>query len=1211
MSSKSIRKIVYKTPEGLVETQYHSLYTDVTKLREEVQRLGVLEDRLNVNVVKILPETLEENVLYVVSDENIVDIKSILSRITSHDVSIAAINADIEGLITDVDSLNGRIDETSQVIGLKTTELNDKLDTMEADIDGFKERMNEQKTDFTANIVQLQDLTAKHTTDISKNASDIEALESSLEKHKTANETSIAQINAKDAEQDAILTELTGEGSGLSILDLKDTVQQNVDNIANHETRITKLETDVQANKEEYVTYVTSNNTRVKALEDTESTHNTALNTKVDNNNTAINTKVDTNRAEFLNTVELINKTLTDHDTRNTKNTSDISALQEEITSTNANTISMLKEKIDNGLANEVEVRDRTDRTLQDSVNAINTLDKDQNSRIKVLEEYTQNDFKSEINDIKTRAINLENYDKTLDSRVRAIQQFSSNHEDRIANLEINDHSYYNQRITALENTTANQKNRLDSIDILDTTQNNRLTSVETKNTQQDESLVDHNTRISDLEEHRDELDAQQREIVRDELDTRIQELETNYHDEMMTKVGDMTTDRLDELSTDFNEFKTSTNNSIQTFQGTLYNTLELIGDTQTEIKNTQVEQQNFLAEKTKEIEDKQLENEHYSQSYYEKFLEADQYNKELGKQHRLDKVDLYTTDPNLSEEVVETVTEYETVTEEIPEEKRDPEHPEITTREVQQPVERKVTHTVDHVQTNNSIALYETEGPKETDYTQYDYADLQAKIEALEATKNDYIDDIEAVNSRISEIENSDDKIEILSNKVSAVKSQVGGLGNLHTNTVERVSNLERYATLNDQKFNNYKSSQSTINTRQDDDLQSIHDYLDTNVEDLYQNYDKLQTQNQDDVVVLRKVVDAPATDETPETSHLELDSTEIIKVENLVDTKEELLRVRDLPVADNPITYLRGEHSEKTYVIEEDAVFKSLSGIASLKTKETYLNYKLDLESLAIGGKVIVSVSDDGYKKLEVRKSQVQKVQDEETVLVDKYELYYVQTDEYVNEDTNETFTEDTEIRICDVNPEDYVEELVQAQDELFTQHNYKFVFTAPIYNGSSSRNQILSRVDITTNNGVLINKGCTLDEQTRAKFNATDGVVDTVVNIDSQSTYISGYSPNYCRSGASWMRSNFASVHASQGAWQPDTYTINDILLRQLRFSFSWPDHGENRYCSEGNIKIYCDNVLIYDRTYDGLGSWTDIFVDLNVSGLAVENTYTRGY
>ena len=607
---KNIKKFAYKTPLGVVETQFHNPNDDLTSLREEVARLQTIENRLEVKVVKVLPETLEENVLYVVSDNKVADITDILSRLGSHDLDIQVINNDITNIADDLSSfketaqnkftdIDGRIDDTSEVIGLKTTELNTKLDTMQEDIDAFKEKMNEQKTDFTANIVQLQDLTAKHTNDIKTNADDIDALETALEEHKTSNATDIARIDAKDAEQDATIAELTGKGSGLSILDLKDTVQQNTSNIANHETRITTLETDTAAHKESYDAYVTANNTRVKNLEDTEAEHNTDVNNRISSLSETINEKVDTNRTEFLNTMENVNATLTDHDERITKNTTDIATLNEEMQSSNAALLQTLEEKIDTGLANEAEVRAKADTNLQDNVNEINLTDKNQNARLKALEDYTQNDFTSEIQNLKDRATALENEDISLARKVQAIQQFSANHDSRLENLELNDHSYYNQRITALENTTKNQKNRLDGIDTLNTTQNNRLTAIETKNTEQDTTLGTHNDRITDLEEHRENLEAESRQIARDELDTKLQELEDNYHDEMMSKVENMTSTELSELETDYNNFKdtvdsdistfkTQTNNSIQTFQGTLDTTLELVEDTQTEIKNTQ-----------------------------------------------------------------------------------------------------------------------------------------------------------------------------------------------------------------------------------------------------------------------------------------------------------------------------------------------------------------------------------------------------------------------------------------------------------------------------------------------------------------------------------------------------------------------------------------------------------------------------------------------
>lgn len=1230
---KNIKKFAYKTPLGVVETQFHNLNDDLTSLREEVARLQTIENRLEVKVVKVLPETLEENVLYVVSDSNVADITDILSRLGSHDLDIQVINNDITNVADDLSSfketaqnkfteIDGRIDDTSEVIGLKTTELNAKLDTMQEDIDAFKEKMNEQKTDFTANIVQLQDLTAKHTNDIKTNADDIDALETALEEHKTSNNTDIARLDAKDAEQDALLAELTGQGSGLSILDLKDTVQQNTNNIANHETRITTLETNTTAHKESYDAYVIANNTRVKNLEDTEAEHNTDVNNRISTLSETINEKVDTNRTEFLNTMENVNATLANHDERITKNTTDIASLNEELQSSNASLLQTLEEKIDTGLANEADIRAKADTNLQDNVNEINLTDKNQNARLKALEDYTQNDFTSEIQNLKNRATALENTDVSLARKVQAIQQFSANHDSRLENLELNDHSYYNQRITALENTTKNQKNRLDGIDTLNTTQNNRLTAVETKNTEQDDTLGTHNERITDLEEHRENLEADTRAIARDELDHKLQDLEENYHDEMMTKVEDMTTDRLDELSTDYNNFKdtvendidtfkTQTNNSIQTFQGTLDTTLELVEDTQTEIKNTQAEQKTFLEEKTQAITDAQLVQDHYNQSYWEKFLQADEYNKELAEQQKLDKVNVYATNPNFSEEVVDTVTEYETVQEEIPEEERDPEHPEITTREVQKEVQKEVTHTVEHSQLNNSVALYEVESPS-SEQTEFDLSDLQGRVQALEETKDDYKAAIQEVEEKFNNFDDQTAKIEELEGKLQSTKSQLGGLGNLHSNTVERVNNLEKYATLNDQKFNNYKTAQAEINTRQDLDLEQIH----KDTDDLALNYDKLQTQNQDDVVVLRKVVDTPATDDTEETSHLELDSTEIIKVDDLVETKEELLKVRDLPVKGHKETYLRGETSEHLGFTNDTLKDNTEKGY--LYTKEKYYNYNLVVDNAE---KVIVSSNDNNRQKLEIRKENVlvttPAVMDGETVVtpetsenVLKYFLYYVQTDEYINEEDETTYTEDTEIKICEVDPQDYIDPSLLDQDKIFLTHNYTVEFAMSLYHGDSIACSSLAAVDFWSNNGLLTHKSTIRDENNRATFRATDGYNETDLDIQGN-FYISGYNPNYCRAGASWNRSPFRHVSCAVGNYGTHTYNFGNVCLQKIKFSPCWIYSNTNRYSSEARIRIWCDGTEIYNRTFTGLGTMNEVVVNLNAMGTEVTGAVQQGY
>jgi len=1171
-----IKKIAFKNGDELLKTSFHKTENTLTSLREEIARLQTIEDRLEVKVVQALPETLDENVLYVVSDEKVVDVKSMLSRLGGHDLDIQVINTDLEELATDLETakteINSRIDDTSEVIGLKTSELNAKITSMEEDIGLFKEKMNEQKTDFTANIVQLQDLTAKHTNDIKTNADNITALKTKHDADQASNLEEIAALKAKNVEQDNTIAELTGKGSGLSILDLKDTVQENVNKLRNHETRVTKLETDTTAHKESYDAYVTANDKRVKDLEDLEASRNEAVNTRIDGTNTTI----ETNRNEFLNTQDRNEERLEDHETRITKNTTDIASLNEEMQSSNASLLQTLEEKIDTGLANEADIRAKADTNLQDSVNVINNLDKTQNARLKALEDYTQNDFTSEIQNLKDRATALENEDASLARKVQAIQQFSANHDSRLENLELNDHSYYNQRITALENTTKNQKNRLDGIDTLNTTQNNRLTAVETKNTEQDNTLGTHNDRIADLEEHRKNLEAESRQIARDELDTKLQELEGNYHDEMMTKVEGMTTDRLDELSTDYNNFKTQTNNSIQTFQGTLDTTLELVQDTQTEIKNTQAEQKTFLEEKTQAITDAQLVQDHYNQSYWEKFLRADEYNKELAEQQKLDKVNVYATNPNFSEEVVDTVTEYETVQEEIPEDERDPEHPEITTREVQKEVQKEVTHTVEHSQLNNSVALYEVESPS-SEQTEFDLSDLQGRVQALEETKDDYKAAIQEVEEKFNNFDDQTAKIEELEGKLTSTKSQLGGLGNLHSNTVERVNNLEKYATLNDQKFNNYKTAQAEINTRQDLDLEQIH----KDTDDLALNYDKLQTQNQDDVVVLRKVVDTPATAETEESSHLELDSTEIIKVDDLVDTKEELLRVRDLPVKNHKETYLRGEKSDGLYAVDNTVINNNVD--AMLMTKETYYDFNLDVEDAK---NVIVSKSDNGLQRLEIRKAIVQETHEipsdngetTETVNVPKYTLWYVQTDEYINEETQETYTEDTEIKITDIDPEDY-EDILEDQNQVYRYGKWDihFAFSDPntLWSGSGD---LLSHVRLYGNSGALAQlKSTSQNDNTKYVGQITCGSRNSTITLTADSVYSEAY-----KVSRSWQDGpNFDAQYpwlSGANSGHSVRYVIDDISLEKLVFENTEEPH--HTYFNK-NIKVtikYNNNVLL---------------------------------
>jgi hypothetical protein len=708
----------------------------------------------------------------------------------------------------------------------------------------------------------------------------------------------------------------------------------------------------------------------------------------------------------------------------------------------------------------------------------------------------------------------------------------------------------------------------LDGIDTLNTTQNNRLTAVETKNAEEDGRLDDHETRVTELERHRDKLEADTRSIARDELDQKLQGLEENYHDEMMTKVEGMTTDRLDELT-----------NSYSTLQSNVDTTLELVQDTQTEIKNTQTEQKTFLEEKTQAITDAQLVQDHYNQSYWEKFLRADEYNKELAEQQKLDKVNVYATNPNFSEEVVDTVTEYETVQEEIPEDERDPEHPEITTREVQKEVQKEVTHTVEHSQENNSVALYEVKSPTAAQ-TEFDLSDLQGRVQALEETKDDYKAAIQEVEEKFNNFDDQTAKIEELEGKLTSTKSQLGGLGNLHSNTVERVNNLEKYATLNDQKFNNYKTAQAEINTRQDLDLEQIH----KDTDDLALNYDKLQTQNQDDIVVLRKVVDTPATDDTEETSHLELDSTEIIKVDDLVDTKEELLRVRDLPVKDHKETYLRGEKSDGLYAVDNTVINNNVD--AMLMTKETYYDFNLDVEDAK---NVIVSKSDNGLQRLEIRKTIVQETHEipsdvegkdptTETVTVPKYTLWYVQTDEYINEETQETYTEDTEIKITDIDPEDY-EDILEDQNQVYRYGKWDihFAFSDPntLWSGSGD---LLSHVRLYGNSGALAQlKSTSQNDNTKYVGQITCGSRNSTITLTADSVYSEAY-----KVSRSWQDGpNFDAQYpwlSGANSGHSVRYVIDDISLEKLVFENTEEPH--HTYFNK-NIKVtikYNNNVLL---------------------------------